>query len=65
MTTLQLQFAYDIDLPESSEGELQHFIKGLEKTAAVYGIEISSGKSIILVNSIESRSSIYQHVDKW
>ena len=48
-----LRFADDIDLPGSSEEELQQLTRRLEETAAEYGMEISSGK--ILVNSIEPR----------
>ena len=47
-----LRFA-DIDVLGSSEEELQQHIERLEKTAAGYGIEISSDKSKILVNSIK------------
>ena len=40
-----LQFADDTDLLEGSEQELQQLTEGLEKTAAGYGMEISSEKN--------------------
>jgi len=52
-----LRFADDIDLLGSSEEELQRLTERLEKTAAAYGMEISSEKSKILVNSIKPRPS--------
>ena len=39
-----LRFANDIDLLGGSEEELQQFAERLEKTAADYGVEISSDK---------------------
>ena len=50
-----LRFADDIDLLGGSEEELQQSIERLEKTAVGYGMEISSHKSKILVNSIKPR----------
>ena len=52
-----LRFADDIDLLGSSEEELQQLTRRLEETAAEYGMEISSEKSKILVNSIKPRPS--------
>ena len=52
-----LRFADDIDLLGGSEEELQQSIERLEKTAVGYGMEISSHKSKILVNSIKPRPS--------
>ena len=40
------------------EAELQQFTERPEKTAAAYGMEISSDKNKILVNSIKPRLSI-------
>ena len=48
-----LQFADHIDLLGSSEEELQQLTQRLGETAAQYGMEISSDKSKILVNSIK------------
>ena len=50
-----LHFADDIDLPECSEEELQQLTERLEKTAAGYGMEISSEKTKILVDVIKHR----------
>ena len=48
-----LQFADDIDLLQrDSEKELTQLTDRLEKTAAGYGMEISSDASKILVNSV-------------
>jgi hypothetical protein len=52
-----LRFADDIDLLGSSEEELQQLTRRLEETAAEYGMEISSEKSKILVNSTKPRPS--------
>ena len=52
-----LRFADHIDLLGGSEEELQQLTERLEKTAAGYGMEISSDKSKILVNSIMPRPS--------
>ena len=49
-----LRFADDIDLLLGSE-DFQRLTARLEKTAAGYGMEISSHKSKILVNSIQPR----------
>ena len=57
-TALQLVVADDIDLLGGSEEELQHLAKRLEKTAAGYGMKISSNKSKILVNSVKPKSSL-------
>ena len=46
-----LQFADDIDLLGRSE-ELQQLTRRLEETVAEYGMETSSNKSKIIVNSI-------------
>ena len=52
------RFADDIDLLRGSEEE-QQLIERLEKkTAAGYGMEISSDKSKLLVNSMKSKPSI-------
>ena len=51
-----LRFADDIDLLGNIKEELQQVTQRLEETAAEYGMEISSNKSKILVNSIKSRS---------
>ena len=51
-----LRFADDIHLLGSSEEKLQQ-LRRLEETAAEYGMEISSEKSKILVNSIKPRPS--------
>ena len=56
-----LLFAYDIDPLGGSEEELQQLTERLEKTAAVYGMEISFDKSKILVDSIKARQS----ANKW
>ena len=52
-----LRFANDIDLLESSEEELQQLTQRLDETVAEYGMEISSVKSKILVNSMKQRPS--------
>ena len=52
-----MRFTDDIVLLGSSEEKLQQLTQRLEGTTAEYGIEISSDKSKILVNSIKSRSS--------
>ena len=46
-----LRFADDIDLIGRSEEELQDLTSRLEKSASAFGMEISSEKSKILVNS--------------
>ena len=46
-----LRFADDIDLMAGSEAELQDLTTRLEKAAGRYGMEISSEKSKIMVNS--------------
>ena len=53
-----MRFADDIDLLGGGKEELQQLTERLEKTAADYGMEISSDKSKILVNSVKPRSSI-------
>jgi len=50
-----LQFADDIDLLGNSEEELQQLTESLKKTAAKYGMEISSDQSKVLINSIKRR----------
>ena len=52
-----LRFADDVDPLGSREEELQQLTQRLEETAAEYGMEISSEKSKILVNSIKPRPS--------
>ena len=52
-----LRLADDIDLLRSSEEELQQLTQRLEETVAEYGMEISSDKSKILVNSPKPRPS--------
>ena len=52
-----LRFADDINLLGGSEEELQQLAERLEKTAAGYGMEISSVKSTNLVNIIKPRPS--------
>ena len=53
-----LQLADDISLLGGSEDELQQHTERLEKTiTAGYGMEISSNKSKVLVNSIKPRPS--------
>ena len=55
-----VRFADDIDLLGGSEEELQRLTERLEKTAAGYGMEISSDTSKFLVNSIkQSHAPIY------
>ena len=51
------QFADNINLLGGSEEEFQQSTESLEKTADGYGMEISSNKSKILVNSIKPRPS--------
>ena len=46
-----LRFADDIDLMGGNEEELQDLTSRLEKAAGAYGMEVSSEKSKILVNS--------------
>ena len=50
-------FADDIDLLGGSEEEFQQLTNRLQKTAVGYGMEISSDRSKILVNSIKPRKS--------
>ena len=50
-----LRFADDIDLLGKSEEELQQLTQRLDGIAAEHGMEISSDKSKILVNSIKAR----------
>ena len=52
-----LPSADDIDLLGGHKKELQQLTDRLEKTAAGYGMEISSDKGKILVNSIKPRPS--------
>ena len=52
-----LRFADDIELQGGSEEGLQQLTERLDKAAAGYGMEISSGKSKILVNNIKPRPS--------
>ena len=59
-----LGFAADMDLLGSSEEELQQLTHTLEETAAEYGMEISSDKSKILVNSIKPRPSTNIPMDR-
>ena len=54
-----LRFADATDLLESTDEELQQLTQRLEETAAEYGMEISSDKSQILVNSTKPRPSTY------
>ena len=61
-TSLQLAFADDIDLLEGSE-ELQQLTERLQKTAAGYGMEISSDKSKIYRQQHPSKT-IDQHMDE-
>ena len=56
-TALQLRFADNIDLLGDSEEELQPLTERLEKMASGSGMEISSDKSKIRVNSIKPRPS--------
>lgn len=53
-----LRFADDIDLIGSSEGELQELTTRLEKVATSVGMEISSEKSKILLNSRDKQQLI-------
>ena len=53
-------FADDVDLLGGSEEKLKQLAERLKKTAAADCMEISSGKSKILVNSIKHRSSAYE-----
>ena len=55
-------FADNIDPLGNSEKELQQLTERLKKTAADYGMEISSMKSKILINSIKPRPS---YKDEW
>ena len=48
-----LRFADDIDLMAGSNTELQDLTNKLADSAASYGMEISTGKSKILVNSVK------------
>ena len=59
-----LRFANDTDLLGGTEEELQQLTEKLEKTAAGYGMEISSDKS---KNSRQQHQpkTIYQRVDAW
>ena len=59
-----LRFADDIGLLGGSEEELQQLTQRLEETAAVYGSEISSDKSKILVNSIKPTPSTNTWIKK-
>ena len=52
-----LRFADDIDLMGKSEHELQELTTKLDKAASNYGMEISSEKSKILVNSAQPTPS--------
>ena len=52
-----LRCADDIDLLGSGKEELQQLAQRLEETVAAYGIEISSDKSKILVNSVKPSPS--------
>ena len=54
-----LRLADDIDLLGGREEQLQQLTERLEKTAAGCGMEISSDKSKILVNSIKRRPSTF------
>ena len=53
-----LVFADEIDLMWSSENELQDFTTRLEEKARAYGMEVSSEKSKVLVNSINQNTPI-------
>ena len=46
-----LHFADDIDLMVGSNSELQELTNKLVATATAYGMEISTGKSKVMVNS--------------
>ena len=48
-----LRFANDVDLLGGLAGELQQITERLEKTAAGYGMEISSDRSKMHFNIIE------------
>ena len=49
-----LRFADDIDLMAGTNGELQALTDKLAQTAGSYGMEISTGKSKVMVNSMNS-----------
>ena len=55
-TLCNLQFADDIDLLKANEDLLQQLTGKLEKTAADYGMEISSNESKIIANYITSQA---------
>ena len=52
-----LRFADDIDILGRSKEDLQQLTQRLEKSAGECGMEISSNRSKILVNSIKPRPS--------
>ena len=59
-----LRFADDIDLIVGTEEELQELTTTLERRARAYGIEISAGKSQIVVNGrIASGTTII--INEW
>ena len=60
-----LLFAEDIDLLRDSKEEVQQLTERLEKAAAGYGMEISSDKSKIFVNSIKPRLLGNISMDEW
>ena len=62
---LNLWFADDIDRLGSNEEELQQLAERLEKTAAGYGMKISSDKSKILVSSKPNDSWASWTLVKW
>ena len=51
------RFANDFDIMGSSEAELQDFTTRLEKALECYGMEVSSEKSKIIVNKLQSNGS--------
>ena len=56
-STNNLRFADDIDLMGGSEAELQELTNRLVNTAGAYGMEVSSEKSKVLVNSVRGTTA--------
>ena len=56
-STCSLQFAYNIDLMGGSDGKVQNLTSRLIDRARAYGMEVSTEKSKIMTNSMNSISA--------
>lgn len=64
-TINNLRFADDIDLLGGSKQELQELTKRLEERASAYGMEVSSEKSKVLINSqTKAEAEIYMNGER-